>query len=275
VGRFPGRIQEARPVASRIIKAMLRETDVENATESLQDVAPPQPEAATAETQFAAEGEVPQVAEGAVPETGETASEQAFGDKPTAQAGDIDGGMYEPSEYQAACTAAGTPEKWDDRYGHGHTEAAGWVQPYEGRYDNTFELKHGHSASQAVKDFLIGPTIADYRVIGVALEMDELRDTLGDHQFDHMFGTKDSDRDAQISKAQRLKISSAMYTIPFADQMMALANEEFAVETPTEEPAAPAVEARVEEQPKEAGFEAPAPALIAEELGMQREQELA
>jgi hypothetical protein len=252
---------------------MLRETDVAQSTaEALQDVAPPQPE--VAEAQFAAEGEIPQVAEGAATEAGETASEQAFGNKPTAETGQVDGGMYQPEEYRAACIAAGTPDKWEDRYARGHTEALGWTQPHDGRYSNSFELERGHSASQAVKDFLAGPTIADYRVIGVAIEMEELRRSLGDQQFDHMFGSKDSERDAQISKAQRLKITSAMYTIPFAKQMLELANEELAVAPLTEEAAAPAVEARVEEQPQEGGVTAPAPEMIADELGIQREQQL-
>ena len=94
--------------------------------------------------------------------------------------------------YQAACQAAGTPDKWEDRFVHGHTAAKGWNQPYEGRYDMTFTLKAGHSASQAVKDFLAGPTIADYRVIGVAIEMEELRDELGDQKFDRLFGSKNA-----------------------------------------------------------------------------------
>jgi hypothetical protein len=252
---------------------MLRESDLaQSPAESLQDVAPPEPE--LAETQLSAEGEVPQVsADGATTEVGQTASEQAFGDKPTAQTGQLDGGMFEPEEYQAACIAAGTPEKWDDKYARGHTQALGWTQPYDGRYDNAFELERGHSASQAVKDFLAGPTITDFRTIGVAVEMDELRDELGDQQFDFMFGTADGVRDSQISHAQRLKITTGMYTIPFAEQMMAMANSEFAV-AETDEPEAPAVEARVEEKPQEAGISAPAPEMIAQEMGVQREQEL-
>jgi hypothetical protein len=252
---------------------MLRETELENASSSLEEVAPVQPEAAATDTTFAG-GEAPAVADGAAVEPGKTASEQAFEEKAVSTTSDPLSGMYYPAEYQAACTAAGTPEKWDDKYAGGHTEAAGWVQPYEGRYENAFELKAGHSASQAVKDFLAGPTIADYRTIGVAMEMDELRDSLGDHEFDRMFGTTDSDRDRQISKAQRLKITSAMYTIPFAEQMLALANEEYELNKPTEEPAEPIAEARVEEKPQEQ-VEAPAPALVADELGLERNQEFA
>src|SRR5512140_1570174 len=243
----------------------------------------PQPEVAepqvaeAADAQISTEGAVPEVAEnGVAVEPGQTASEQAFGDKPTAASGQIDGGMFEPEEYQAACTAAGTPDKWDPKYVHGHTSAKQWTQPYEGRYDMAFELKHRQSASQAVKDFVAGPTIADYRVIGVAIEMDELRDTLGDQEFDRMFGSSDTNTDAKISSAQRLKITAGMYTIPFADQMMALAAENAALDKKTEEPEAPAVEAQVEEKPQEAGISTGAsPELIADEMGVEREQEFA
>jgi len=246
-----------------------------------QEVAP-QPEVAepqvaeAADAQFTSEGAVPDVAEnGVAVEPGKTASEQAFGNKPTAEAGQIDGGMYEPHEYQAACTAAGTPDKWDDKYAHGHTSANQWTQPYEGRYDMAFELKHRQSASQAVKDFVKGPTIADYRVIGVAIEMNELRDELGDERFDQMFGSSETNTDAKISGAQRLKITAAMYTIPFAAQMLALAAESDGVDQ-SAEPEAPAVAARVEDKPLEGGVTAgAAPEMIAEELGVSRDQELA
>jgi hypothetical protein len=185
--------------------------------------------------------------------------------------------MFEPQEYQAACQAAGTPDKWDPKYIHGHTDANGWTQPYEGRYDNVFELKRGHSAAQAVLDFVAGPTIADYRVIGVAVEMNELRDTIGDQRFDEMFGSRDSTQDARISHAQRLKITSAMYTIPFADQMKALVAENEALDKKSaEEPEAPAVAAGVEQTPTQGGSSAqPAPEMIAAELGVQPNQELA
>jgi hypothetical protein len=239
------------------------------------EVAEPQV-AEAANAQISTEGAVPEVAEnGVAVEPGATASEQAFGDKPTAASGQIDGGMFEPEDYQAACQAAGTPDKWDPKYAHGHTSASQWTQPYEGRYDMAFHLQERQSASQAVKDFVAGPTIADYRVIGVAIEMNELRDELGDQRFDQMFGSSDTNTDAKISGAQRLKITAGMYTIPFAAQMLALAAENEALDK-TEEPEAPAVEARVEEKPQEGGVTAgPAPEMIAEELGVQRDQELA
>ncbi len=254
--------------------ALLSELDQLTSADTAPEVAAPESEVAS-EAAFSSKGAVPAVGDGAAVEVGATASEQAFGDKPTATSGEIDGGMYEPDEYRAACTAAGTPDKWDDKYLHGHTSANQWTQPYEGRYDMAFELKARQSASQAVKDFVAGPTIADYRVIGVAVEMDELRDQLGDQKFDQMFGSADTNTDAKISSAQRLKITAGMYTIPFAAQMLALAADNEGLDN-TEEPEAPVVEARVEEKPEQGGVTAgPAPEMIAEELGVERNQELA
>jgi hypothetical protein len=227
--------------------------------------------------ELSTEGAVPDVAgNGTQVEPGQTASEQAFGDKPTAQTGQTDGGMYRPEEYQAACLAAGTPDKWDDKYLHGHTSARQWTQPYEGRYDMTFTLKTGQSASQAVKDFIAGPTIADWRTLAVAIELNELRDDIGEQKFDKLFGSSDTGVDAQIPAAQRLQISRAMYTVPFAAQMEMLAEQDDDAIEHAEEPAPPAVAAQVEDKPHEAGVTAqPAPELVADELGIEREQELA
>jgi hypothetical protein len=268
-------LQEARGGSSRIIEAMLaRQNDLahlltDDATQ--QEVATEQ-EAAT-EVELSSKGAIPEVEEGLTTKVGETASEQAFGDKPTAQTGQIDGGMFEPEEYKAACQAAGTPDKWDDKYWHGHTSAKQWTQPYEGRYDMTFELKKEQSASQAVRDFLAGPTIANYRVIGVAMEMDELRDEFGDKEFDRMFGSSDTLTDAVVGPAQRLKINAGMYTIPFADQMRAMADERNTADKKSSEPEEPVVEAGLEEKPTEAVSTQPAPEMIADELGMRRDQE--
>lgn len=242
--------------------------------------APPEvaePEVADAAADVSTQGAVPEVTDtGAVVEPGETASEQAFGDKPTAQSGEMDGGMYSPQEYQAACMAAGTPEKWDDRYFSGHTEATQWNQPYDTGYDMTFTLQRGRSASQAVKDFLAGPTIADWRTIAVAIEIDELRDNMGDAKFDSLFGSTVVDDDARIPPSQRLQISIGMYTIPFASQMEALAEQKDEALDRDEEPEAPAVAAQIEDKPLAGGVtQQPAPELVAEELGIEREQEFA
>jgi len=246
------------------------------AQESLaQDLAPAPEEAAAeseAASELASEGAIPEVADATLAAADPSASEMAFEDKPVANTTDLDRGMHRAEDYQAECEAAGAPEKWDPKYAMGHTGAQQWIQPYEGRYEYTFMLKPGQSASQAVKDFLAGPTIADYRVIGVAIAMDELRDEFGDQDFDRYFGSTDGDRDARIPAAQRLMITSEMYTLPFEDTMAAMAAEMDAADHRAEEPNAPVVEARVEEKPATV-TEQPSPEMVAEELGMPREQE--
>jgi hypothetical protein len=234
-----------------------------------------EPEAAEAASEVAAEGAVPDVAEAAVPEPGQTASEQAFADKPTVQAADLNRGTYSPEAYRDACTAAGMPEKWDDRYYNGHTEATQWHLPREHGNAQTFTLQRGQSASQALKDFLAGPTIADWRVIALALEIDDVRDTLGDAKFDSLFGTNHEVDDAQIPVSQRLTIAQDLYTTTIIDQMEALAEEKDEALRHPEEPEQPAVAAQVEEKPLEGGAtQQPAPELVAEELGVEREREL-
>jgi hypothetical protein len=236
-----------------------------------EEVAPATAEAAP-EAQISAEGPLPETAEAAT-DTTKTASEQAFGAE-KAEPGKINEGMYSPEEYKAACEAAGQDGKWSDNFWRGHTEAAQWDQPYELDYSNHFSLKKNQSASQGLKDFINGPTVGDWRVIAVAIEMDELRDELGDRRFDQLFGSAVESEDMRIAPAQRLTLTSAMYTTPFYEQMWAYAQESEAVDRAPQEPETPQVAAGVEEKPETAVASAPSPELIADELGMQREQEL-
>lgn len=257
------------------------ESDREKLTgEVMPEVAAPQPEEAVstepASGELSVEGALPAVAEDiAADQNAKTASELAFGGKPTAPTGEIIAGMYEPDEYEAACIAAGVPDRWDAKYVHGHTNAAQWTQPYEGRYDMTFALKPGYSASQALRDFMAGPTIADFFVHEVAVQLDELRDQVGDQRFDEMFGSSDRRIDVRIPASQRLKISTDMYTKDYVDEMLALVKENEAVDKKATEPEEPMIAAGLEETPYQAVLEEPAPELISAELGVQREQELA
>ncbi len=246
-----------------------RETDrLEPTTETAAEVTAPQPEAAQTTT-FSGEGELPAVATAGAA-TGATASELAFGGNDLAQ---LDRGIHDWEAYKATCERAGKPEKWQESYRAGHTEAKGWIQPYEHRRMFEWELKKGTSASKAVQDFLKGPTIADYRVAGVADELDELRDEFGDQKFDRLFGSANEGADAKIPKAQRLRISAGLYTIPMVDQMKQIAREaDEAADRPPED-AVPALklEARTEERkPVEQDQE---PAVIAQELGIQQDRE--
>ena len=233
----------------------------------------PAPAPAEAEQQFTTEGDLPAIAEGSgAMAAAATASELAFDDKPKAQpdTSHLDRGIHTPEHYRVACETAGKPEKWQDHYRSGHTEAKGWEQPYERRATNDFILKPGHSASAALQAFLAGPTITDFRTALLAEEVDEVRDEMGDIKFDLLFGSENSDQDSKIPIGQRLHISSALYTTPLPAQMKAIAEEHDALENrPAQPPPVEELEARTEEKPQ-AMEEAQEPELVREELGLEQ-----
>jgi hypothetical protein len=245
------------------------------AVEETEEIAAPAAEEVAAETEAAAELST----EGAVPGVGEatvaaaeatTASDQAYGDLDVDEL-DLEVGMHRPEDFQAMCNAAGVPERWDARMANGFTGARGWVQPADSGHDMTFTLAQGQSAAQAIKDFIAGPTVADFRTIAVAVELDELRLSLGDDKFDQAFGATQPEVDAGI--VQRLTISADMYGTQFGNQALALIEErDAAAARPPEPLAAPVLEPRVEEV-QVAQVEQPAPELIAEELGLERDRE--
>lgn len=175
----------------------------------------PEPQAAATEAPMAAEGAKPEVADPAVEAAKpQSASEQAF--EPNA-------GVHYWDEYKNELDARGQSSKWDPKYAAGHTDAQQFVQPYEGRYAFEWSLKKGQSASEGLQNFLKGFTVGEYRSIGVAVEVDEVRDYLGDKRFDQLFGSKDAGEDAQIDPAQRLKITASAYTTPIDEQMKEIA----------------------------------------------------
>jgi hypothetical protein len=137
-------------------------------------------------------------------------------------------------------------------------------------------LKKGFSASEAIQNFMNGPTICDYRVALLADEIDEVRDELGDIKFDLLFGSKNENDDSRIPASQRLRISSDLYTTPLGDQMKAIAANYDARDGRMEEPeATPLVEARVEERPQEVVAKDQDPVVVAQELGVeQRDREI-
>jgi hypothetical protein len=232
------------------------------------DVAP-QTQTADATT-FSTEGDVPAVGKDVPQAPQATASELAYDQSNLAV---LDQGMHEPEAYRSVCETSGKPDRWDPKYATGHTAAGQWEQPYDGPEAMEWSLKHGHSASDAVRDFVKGPTIADYRVIGVALDLDELRDDLGEQRFDALFGSKDGQQDAKIPKDQRLRITSAMYTTPFVDQMKAIAAK--ADEPVLADPVLPPpVEEQREDKPKQPVVEEAPPIVVVEDLGKQPEREI-
>lgn len=243
------------------------------------EVAPEPAQVATTEpaSEFSTEGDLPAVAS-TTGATAVTASEMAFDGKeqPAPDTAHLDKGMHHWEHYRAACEAAGKSEKWKDAYRNGHTEAKGWKQPYEHRATNDFILQKGHSASEALKAFMKGPTICDYRVALLADEIDEVRDEMGDIKFDRLFGSKHDGTDSKIPLQQRLRISSDLYTTPLTDQMKAIGVQADAQEVEVDEPApAPIAEARVEEKPAELVAKEQDPVVVAQELGIeQRDREI-
>jgi hypothetical protein len=252
-----------------------RETELKPATApAAPEVAPAEP--AAGKTEFKSEGDLPAVAKTSATAGPASASDQAFGQPDAAKSEQkIDRGMHiHADDYRASCEAAGKPEKWKDQYRNGHTDAKGWIQPYE-RYKVYLEwqLQHGASASKAIQDFIKGPTICDYRTAAVAHDIDKIRDELGDQKFDKLFGSANSSEDAAIPVTQRLQITPAMYGIPLVDQMRAIAKAADAKNETQPEEETPAVEqeARVEEKPK---ADAQEPVVVAQELGLQADREM-
>lgn len=251
-----------------------RELESEEVTpEAVPEAVAPAP--AEAEQQFSTEGDLPAVAEGSGAVAAATASELAFDQpEPAKDTSHLDRGIHTPEHYRAECEAAGKADKWQSHYVNGHTEAAGWNQPYEHKAVNDFSLKKGHSASQALKDFLAGTTITDYRAALLAEEIDEVRDELGDVKFDLLFGSTNSAQDGAIPAGQRLRISSGLYTTPLPEQMKAIAAEhDRNLNKPAEEPPAAELEARTEEKPEamvEGEAEKEEPELVRQELGLEQ-----
>lgn len=265
--------EEARGISLVRWAMPARETEVEQQQEAAAPVVEtPAPAQAEQQQEFTTEGDLPAVASTTAVASGATASELAFDGQETqasANLAHLDTGVHDPYQYKMACEQAGKPEKWKAQYANGHTEAKGWEQPHDHRRSMDFHLKKGHSASEAIQAWLKGPTIADYRAYGVADEIDEVRDTLGDAKFDLLFGSKDSNVDANIPKGQRLAVSAAAYTTPIGEQMKQIAAEHDAkANLVDDEPAAPAVEARVEEKPKAEAQ--PEPEVVRQELGLEQ-----
>ncbi|HEY1556619.1 MAG TPA: hypothetical protein VGF94_17410 [Kofleriaceae bacterium] len=244
-----------------------RESELRPEPELAPEAAPPPIEPPQAK--FSAEGELPAVSD-KVAEPPATASEQAFDQKATADTSQLETGMHYPEHYREACLSAGQSQKWKAEYAYGHTTASQFTQPGEAN-PMSWSLKRGQSASDAIKAFVAGPTIADYRVIGVALELDELRDDMTDNRFDQLFGSRDGHDDAAIPGEHRLHISSAMYTTPFIAKMKEYVDK--LDQGSDEDPLPPPAPELREDQPKQET--APEEiAVVADDLGKEPEREV-
>ncbi|HUS26976.1 MAG TPA: hypothetical protein VMZ53_00650 [Kofleriaceae bacterium] len=233
---------------------MSRETDTERrhqtpSTETTTSHAPAQESTSTQDTSsFTSHGQIPGVSSGAQHHSGATASEMAFGDKKKGEPeipatkeamggvvvndmkkanvepgsggkNDLNHGIHYWYNYQRHCENAGQPELWQDKYRSGHTQASSFINPHEkGRWMD-WELKKGHSASQAVKDWLAGATVAECLSAVIAMEIDALRAAIGDKKFDKMFGSADPKEDKAIPAQNRMHIKAGMDGTPVANYM--------------------------------------------------------
>jgi Protein-glutamine gamma-glutamyltransferase len=132
---------------------------------------------------------------------------------------DVNHGIHYWYNYQRQCEWAGHPEMWKDEYRHGHTQAKQFVNPHENGTFMDWELKKGQSASQAIKDWLAGATVAECLSTVIALEIDTLRASIGDRKFDKMFGSADPKEDAAVSAGHRMHVRAGISGTPVANYM--------------------------------------------------------
>jgi hypothetical protein len=132
---------------------------------------------------------------------------------------DLNHGIHYWYNYQAQCEDAGKPELWQDKYRSGHTQAKSFINPHEAGRWMDWELKKGHSASQAVKEWLAGATIAECLSSVIAMEIDALRAAIGDKKFDKLFGSADPNVDKAVPAQNRMHIKAGMDGTPVANYM--------------------------------------------------------
>ncbi|HSD89110.1 MAG TPA: hypothetical protein VLB44_16390, partial [Kofleriaceae bacterium] len=233
---------------------MARETDTDRRRSSSPETeaAPTTaaPSETSTETSYSSQGQIPQVAPAGA--HGPSASERAFGGpqqggpeidatkeamgqqvvtdmkKANVEPGsggqnDIHHGIHYWYNYQRQCEYAGKPEMWQDKMRAGHTESKSFINPYEANRWMDWELKKGHSASQAVKEWLAGATVAECLSSVIAMEIDALRAAIGDRKFDKMFGSADPKEDKAIPAQNRMHIKAGMDGTPVANYMKSTA----------------------------------------------------
>lgn len=86
--------------------------------------------------------------------------------------------------------------RWGIGYRQGDANSAGkgalafFEQPQEGSTRFTWKLWQGRSASEALRAWLIGPTVCECRTAVVAAQLKAILDVCGDDAFDAMFGSE-------------------------------------------------------------------------------------
>jgi hypothetical protein len=120
---------------------------------------------------------------------------------------DLHAGIHYSYNYKRECTQGGQPDLWKDDYRYGYNDSGHFEDPSQTKQFMTWTLKVGHSASEAVKAWLKGLTVAECNSSVIAMEMDTLRAAIGDSKFDKIAGSKDAKEDAAINPSDRLVIT--------------------------------------------------------------------
>jgi hypothetical protein len=109
--------------------------------------------------------------------------------KLNAAAPGLETGLHYKDRYREALERAGRGGEWRPNWQEGHTASDAWHQPYQNNEVMTWSLKSGRSASEALRQWLSGLTIADCASARVAIELDAVRAAIGDKVFDRCFGS--------------------------------------------------------------------------------------
>jgi hypothetical protein len=118
-------------------------------------------------------------------------------------------GVHFKDEYRQQLEVAGQGASYDRRWDKGHTASSSWIQPYELDEPFAFVLKEGKSASEGLRQWLAGLTIADCTVAMIAIELDAVRAVVGDRVFDRCFGSP-----GEPPRVMRLKLSQRISETP-------------------------------------------------------------
>lgn len=145
--------------------------------------------------------------------TGDAMGKRVVDDMNKANTGpsSLDAGIHYWYNYRALCTGS-NKSRWDDKLKAGMADAKYW-----NRYGwKQWRLKPGVSASEGLKSWLKGPTIAECRSAILAFETDAMRAAIGDAKFDEMFGSVSGTPSAGLlvidSQGNASSVSSYMKT---------------------------------------------------------------
>jgi len=126
----------------------------------------------------------------------------------------LESGIHYSHNYERFCEWYGKKELWKDEYRMGHNASGHFTNPYEHGRFMEFRLKPGHSASEAIKAWHTGLTIAECNSAVVAMQIDTVRAAIGDERFDRMFGHTDAKLDKNIPDHQRLRVKPGISGTP-------------------------------------------------------------